>query len=278
MRRRRTIWTAVACITACMLSSCARPALYQPSKTILRTPADAGMTYEDLSLTTQDGVRINAWYLPREGARGTVLFCHGNAGNMSAKIETARVFIALRMNVLLFDYRGYGKSEGEPSEDGTYLDSLAAWDYLTVQRGEDRKRIIIQGRSLGGAVASRLAAEKDPAGVILESAFTSLPDLAKSAARSPMAALACADKYDCIANCSRLLCPALVIHSRQDEVIPYAMGRRLYEIIPASNKEFVDISGRHDTGWLDSLQAYAGGIAAFLDEVLAPKVALAGAA
>jgi len=269
MRRRFMLFVTLAVVCA-VCASCTRY-VYYPSRSVYRTPGDAGMTYLDLTLTAADGVRISAWYIPAIGAKNTILFCHGNAGNMSDNLQTVKLLRSLNYNVLIFDYRGYGKSEGNPNAKGTYLDALAAWDYLTVGRGDDPRTIAVHGRSLGGAVASYLAAERDPGALILESAFTSMGDMANKVTGTPLSSSMVAVggvNYDTIANCRKVKCPTLVIHSRQDEVVPYEMGRRLYEAIPVTDKEFLEISGSHNSGWADSARAYANGIQSFLARAL----------
>ena len=139
------------------------------------------LAYEQLTLDTEDGVRIDGWFVPASSGGPTVLFFHGNAGNISHRLESIQIFHELGLNVLIFDYRGYGRSTGKPSEQGLYRDADAAWFYLTNIRGIDAKEIVLFGRSMGGAVATRLAAKTQPAAVIVESTFTSVPDMGRQA-------------------------------------------------------------------------------------------------
>ncbi len=252
---------------ALVLTSCQSRIVYQPSETMDATPDEAAMEYEDVRFTADDGVRLHAWYIPAEGARGTVLVCHGNAGNISGRLATAALFQRLGLSVLLFDYRGYGLSEGKPSEEGTYLDAAAAWRYLTEERGIDPAGIVVFGRSLGSAIATRQAAAAPPAALIVESAFTSVPDVARHYYRFLPVGWLCRFDYATEATIGRVRCPVLVIHSRDDEIIPFAMGRRVFEAA-GEPKRFLAIGGGHNDGFLVSQGDYLREIDSVLDEVL----------
>ncbi|MBU1537638.1 lysophospholipase, partial [Myxococcota bacterium] len=162
-------------IVLLVLQSCSA---YYPSKQRLGTPAGMGLAFEDITLNTADKEKLHAWFVPRRKERGVVLFSHGNGGNISYRLWSIETFHSLGYAVFIYDYRGYGRSTGTPSEKGTYHDIQAAWDYLTKEKGFAPGRIVLFGRSLGGGVTSWLAARTRPAGVILESTFTSVPDLA----------------------------------------------------------------------------------------------------
>ena len=152
--------------------------IYFPERSLSADPGSIGLNFESISFETGDGVKLSGWYIPGENARGVILFCHGNAGNISHRLESIRIFHRLGLGVFIFDYRGYGQSQGKPSEQGTYQDAEAAWRYLVEELKVDPAEIIVFGRSLGGAIASGLAQSQRPAALILESAFTSLPDIA----------------------------------------------------------------------------------------------------
>ncbi len=149
-----------------------------PSREIVATPAQAGLAFEPVTLTTEDEVNLDGWFLPHDQARATLLFFHGNAGNISHRLESLRLFHDLGLAVLIIDYRGYGRSGGAPSEAGIYRDAEAAWRYLTEVRRVPPGRILLLGRSFGGAVAGYLASRHPALGVVLESTFTSAPALA----------------------------------------------------------------------------------------------------
>ena len=152
--------------------------LYFPISRISATPADIDLPFETINLITADGVKLSSWFIPAEGARGVVLFFHGNAGNISHRLDSIQVFHRLGFSVFIIDYRGYGQSEGKPSEQGIYLDAEAAWQYLVDERRIPPEHIVLFGRSLGGAVAVWLAQQHTPGILILESTFTSVPDVA----------------------------------------------------------------------------------------------------
>ena len=149
-----------------------------PTRQIQATPEDAGLDFDAVTLTTSDNEQLDAWFVPADPARGTLLFFHGNAGNNSHRLDSIRLFHELGLSVLIFDYRGYGQSTGRPTEKGTYRDADAAWQYLVEQRAIPPERIILFGRSLGAPIAADLATRQAAAGVILESGFTSVPDVA----------------------------------------------------------------------------------------------------
>jgi pimeloyl-ACP methyl ester carboxylesterase len=151
--------------------------VFFPTKTIDATPNQTGLVYEDITLTTSDNIQLHGWLIPANNSRGLLIFCHGNAGNISHRLESIYVFNQLALDVLIFDYRGYGRSSGTVSEEGTYIDAETFWDYARKERQYQPDQIIIFGRSLGTGIASWLAKKKDPAAVILESSYTSLPDL-----------------------------------------------------------------------------------------------------
>ncbi|TAN83637.1 MAG: alpha/beta fold hydrolase, partial [Gallionella sp.] len=144
---------------------------------IIATPGQVGLTYEDLHLKTSDGIDLHGWYIPASQPRGTVLFLHGNAGNISHRIDSVQMFHRLGYSTLIFDYRGYGNSGGAPSEQGTYRDAEAAWRHLAEQRRIPSCRIVLFGESLGGAVAAWLATRQKPTALVIASGFTSVPDL-----------------------------------------------------------------------------------------------------
>ncbi|MFC1485833.1 alpha/beta hydrolase, partial [Candidatus Latescibacterota bacterium] len=152
--------------------------IYYPGREVVATPADIDLRFEVVRFAASDGVRLVGWWVPAQAARGTILFCHGNAGNISHRLESIGIFHELRLNVFIFDYRGYGESEGHPSEAGIRLDAEAALGWIEDHQTSEDIPVIFFGRSLGGAVAARLAASHPPAALIIESAFTSVRDLA----------------------------------------------------------------------------------------------------
>jgi hypothetical protein len=247
-----------------------------PGRALDATPTDAGLDYEDVNIDTADGERLHGWYVPaappgKGEARGMLLFFHGNAGNISHRLESIAIFNRLGLDVLILDYRGYGRSTGKPTEAGTYRDAQAAWDYLLRERGVAPGRIVVFGRSLGGAIgawlASQVPAGETPAAVIIESSFSSGVDMARRLYPVFPARLLTRLKYPVADYAARLRCPVLVVHSRDDEIIPYAMGRAIYAAA-AQPKTFLELRGDHNAGFWISREHYTAGLDTFLGEVL----------
>ncbi len=238
--------------------------IYYPSYRIEATPADIDLVYEDIRLTTSDEVEVAGWFIPNENANSTVLFFHGNAGNISHRLQSIEMFHNFGLNVFIIDYRGYGRSGGEASEQGTYLDAEAAWSYLTDEHGISPEKIIIFGRSLGGGVATWLAQQKSPQALILESTFASVPDVAATHYPYLPVRLLARIHYNSLSRMKDITCPVLIIHSPDDKLIPYRNGQRLFE---AANtpKEFIEIKGGHNEVFIASLEVYQTGVQAFLE-------------
>lgn len=224
--------------------------LYYPGPPPATTPADYGLAHRDASCVTADGVRIHAWYLPADQPRGAVVFCHGNAGNVEVRLPAARVLVEMGLSVLLFDYRGYGASEGSPTEEGTYLDAVAAYDWLVDRGGVPPERIAAYGESLGGAVAIELACRRPLAAVVTEAAFTSLPDVAARAYRWLPARLLCRFRYDSEAKVRELATPLLVVHSPGDRLVPYSHAERLVAAARNATGPLATAGGHEDGGFL----------------------------
>ncbi|GAA0573820.1 alpha/beta hydrolase [Halomonas salifodinae] len=246
--------------------------LYLPhlGREAIATPADRGLPFESVALTTEDGLTLDAWWLPAPApaARGTLLFFHGNAGNISHRLASLAQFHALGLSVLILDYRGYGKSEGRPSEAGTALDARAAWQWL-MARGEAPGRVVLFGRSLGAAVATELGvalseAGTPPGAVILESPFRSVPALGQRLYPFLPVRWLARLEYEVAGRVADIAAPLLVIHSRDDEIIPFAEGEAVHAAA-GEPKALLVMRGGHNTGFLDSEPEYSAGIDAFLD-------------
>ncbi|MDJ0807495.1 MAG: alpha/beta hydrolase [Gammaproteobacteria bacterium] len=235
-----------------------------PSRQVGTSPQAIGLSYEDVELVTKDGIKLQAWYLPATQARGTLLFLHGNAGNISHRLDSLQLFHNLGLNTLIFDYRGYGNSAGKPDEAGIYQDAETAWQYLTEVRGIPPGEILLFGRSFGGAVAAYLAELHPALGLILESTFTSVPDMA--AALYPWLPVRSLTKahYDTRSRLASIEIPVLVIHSPDDEIIPYDHGRTLFELA-GEPKRFLQLQGDHNYGFMKSLEAYRAGWDEFIE-------------
>ena len=234
-----------------------------PGRALEATPRDVGFEFDDVRLKSSDGVSLHGWYVHAPESRGTVLFFHGNAGNISHRLDSIAVFRELGFDVFIIDYRGYGQSEGKPSEEGTYRDAEAAWQYLVAERGKEPSGIIIFGRSIGGAVAAWLAAEHEAAALIVESSFTSAVDMAAHLYPfMPVRVLSRLD-YPVADYVATVKYPVLIVHSRDDEIIPFAMGKALFEAAPGP-KRFLELRGDHNMGFLLSLHRYREGLVKFL--------------
>lgn len=240
--------------------------LYFPVKGLGSTPDEIGLKFKRVFLKTSDRENLSAWFIPSRPAKGVILFCHGNGGNISHRLESILIFHRLGFSTFIFDYRGYGLSSGSPSEAGTYLDAEAAWQYLVDEKQIAPSEIVIFGRSLGGAVAARLASRHSPRGLIIESSFTSVPDLASSLYPWYPVRLLCRFEYDTCGELQQKKCPLLVIHSPDDEIIPYDHGRRLFEKA-GEPKRFLKISGDHNAGFFQSGSIYLDGLTEFLDSL-----------
>lgn len=238
-----------------------------PGRTLEATPASVGLDYEEVRIATSDGERLHGWFLPAPEPRGTVLFLHGNAGNISHRLDTLSLLRALDVQVLIIDYRGYGESTGSPGEAGLYRDALAAWEHLVEVRNIPPDRLIALGRSLGGAVAAQLAAERPVAGLVVEAAFTSMADLA--ARQYPMFPVRplLRHRYDTEAALERVRQPVLVVHGRDDTLVPPEHGRQLHATAPNA-ADWVLLDGGHDDAFHVSREDYRAALDRFLATVL----------
>lgn len=231
------------------------------------TPADFGLEFRELELGARDGVRLHGWFLPVKDAHGAVLVSHGNAGSIELRIELAQAFLELGWSVLLYDYRGYGKSAGQPDEEGTYRDAEAAYEHLTAVEGFSPERIVLHGESLGAAVGIELGRRRPCAAVIGESAFTSLPDVgAKAYPFLPVRWLA-RFRYDNLGKIAELGVPLLLIHSPADEIVPVEHGQRLFDAA-REPKRLLLTEGGHNDGGFQRRPEWRGEVGAFLEQVL----------
>jgi len=234
-----------------------------PSRPVEATPADLGLDYEALRLATTDGEMLAAWYIPAPAARATLLYLHGNGGNIGHRLDPIAVFHRLGLAVLIVDYRGYGDSSGKPDEAGTYQDALAAWHYLTGEKGIPPQRIVLFGESLGGAVAAWLAARHAPAATILYAGFTSVPELAQQLYPMFPARRLARYRYDTRASLRSVASPLLILHSRNDEIVPFSHAEAL---LAAANppKRLVPLHGGHNDALLLDREILAREVDAFL--------------
>lgn len=242
--------------------------IYFPNvgRELAATPRDAGLDYEDVQLRSADNVVLNGWWVPTRDARGAVLILHGNAGNISHRIGYLTLFNRLHYATLLIDYRGYGKSGGSPSEEGTYRDAEAAWLHLVETRKVNARDIVIVGESLGGAVATWLAAKYPPRALIIASAFTSVPDLGAQIYPWLPVRLLARIRYDNLDRIAKIAAPVLVAHSRDDEIVPFAHGEALFAAA-REPKQFLAMRGGHNDALVFARDEWAAAVAAFLAQV-----------
>jgi uncharacterized protein len=240
-----------------------------PGRELTATPAGIGLAYEDVAIDTADGLRLHGWFIPASSPR-VLLFFHGNAGNISHRLASIRQFHDLDLSILIIDYRGYGESESKPSESGLQRDAEAAWRYLTGTRNVAPANVVIFGRSLGGAVAAWLAARTQPGALIVESAFTSVPDIAREV--YPWLPVRWLSRLQHATRdyVPEVRCPVLVIHSRDDEIIPYHHGEQIFA---AANepRALLTISGGHNDAFVGDEERYLEGLRGFLSGLPSPE-------
>ncbi len=238
--------------------------IFVPSKNISVTPDQVGLAFEDVTIEVEPGTKIHGWYFGVDAAKATVLFCHGNAGNISGRLSTAAMLTSLGVNVFMFDYRGYGRSEGQPTEANVYSDARVAYDWLLSEKNIAPQGLYLFGRSLGGAVAIYLARTVNPAGLIVESSFTSITDMGKHV--YPLFPIEWMVRYnfDSKSKISEVGCPVLVMHSPDDRLIPSEMGSELFKL-SKEPKSWFELHGDHnelsfisDQSYLDHLTYFMG--------------------
>ena len=232
--------------------------LYCPVRTVCYSPEELGIAFEEVFLMTSDKLRLHGWYIPAPDAKFTLLFCHGNGGNIMHRLDSIQLFYDIGLNCLIFDYRGYGRSEGKPTEQGTYLDAMAAYEWLTNEKYIKPEDIIMFGRSLGGTIAAQLAGKVEACALVVESAFTSYVAMGRKVYWYMPVRWFARYRYDTMAFIKEVKCPVMIIHSADDEIVPFEFGQQLYT---AANepKEFLEISGGHEDGFVVSSEAYKAG-------------------
>jgi len=249
--------------------------IYFPMSALEATPAGLGLAHQELELRAEDGVRLHGWFLPVKGSQGSVLVCHGNGGNISHRLDRAMLIQSrLGRDVLLFDYRGYGRSEGSPDEPGTYRDARAAYRWLR-EHGQGPERIVIFGESLGSAVALELALGSPARALVLESPFTSIPEMARAVYPFLPVWPLVRTRYDNLGKIGRLRLPLLVLHGDRDDVVPFSQGRRVFEAAPEPKRFFAIPGATHNDTYFVGGEAYWRAIADFL-EGTKPQAGAAG--
>ena len=251
--------------------------VFFPSARLESTPAALKLSFQDITLTTADNVRLHGWYIPASYVRATVLFFHGNGGNMSHCLDTIKIFNDLGLNVFIISYRGYGQSGGRPSIKGVNIDALTAWQWLSGELKVPAENIVVFGRSLGGAVAMELMKSTIPGALILESTFSSVADMSPFPARiAPF--LMGGDFWNSAKTAVSLRIPTLCIHSPTDNVVPFRQGKRVYEALGSesgfSEKTILEIHGDHNSGFMESLDLYIPALESFLTKHFGERTAI----
>jgi len=259
----------VLCMFPMFTRSITDSMLFHPERGQSRSPGDVGLSFSELELRTEDGTKIQAWWMPYRGTDPersvTIVTFHGNAGTMADRLEHTRSLHDLGVSILAVEYRGYGDSEGSPSEEGLALDARAALEEAR-RRGHGDK-LVIHGRSLGGAVATRLASEAQVDGLIVESTFTSLRAMAARTS-IPLARRLVAYDFDSLSCIAKVQAPVLVVHGEQDELVPLAMGEELRD---AANADWLPIpGGYHNDTWLIGGATYWQKLGSFLGALRRP--------
>lgn len=238
--------------------------IFYPSRTIEFLPGESGLDFEDIFFSTADNLKLQAWFIPHPKGRYTVIFCHGNAGNISHRIEKINFFHRLGCNVFIFDYRGYGRSQGSPSEKGLYIDAASAYLYL-LSRGIKPEQLIGYGESLGTAVIIDLASRQPMRALIIDSGFSSGKDMARIA-YSLLPYWLFSVRLDSASKIRDIGIPKLIIHSLNDEIVPIALAKKLYAAAKEP-KAFIQVRGGHNSCFYDSQEIFRKGISDFLEEI-----------
>jgi len=226
------------------------------------TPAAVGLDYDDVYLRTSDGVKLHAWFVPASSRRPVVLFLHGNAGNVSHRLDKLVVIHGLGVSVMLLDYRGYGWSDGEPSEDGTYRDAAAAYEWIIDGRSQPAG-VLVYGESLGGTIGTDLAAHREVGGLVLESTPSSILAVARHHYPVLPIGLLLTARYDALARIGAVTAPLLILHSIDDEIVPFAMAEEMFGAA-RSPKRLVKLRGGHNDNFIVTAEAYRTALAEFI--------------
>lgn len=242
--------------------------LFYPKKEITRYPSSYNIPFEDVYIKTRDGLLINGWFIPHDNAKYTLLFFHGNGGNIGYRLEKLQILNSIGINIFIIDYRAYGKSQGSPSEKGFYSDATAAFRYLTDERKIPAEKIILYGESLGAAVAIDLASRAKVRALITEGAFSDEGDMARNIYPA-MPTFILHNRFDSLGKIKKVEAPKLFIHSVDDEIVPFQLGYKLYGAAEKP-KKFIIIRGSHNRAFLNSKEKYFSSINSFLATLTTP--------
>lgn len=243
--------------------------LYFPEREFLATPDSVGLDYQDQFFQTSSGRKLHGWFIPHSQTKVTFLFFHGNAGNISHRLEKLKIFHDMGVSTFIIDYSGYGQSEGKPSEENLYEDGEASFNYAIQNLNLDPKKLFLYGESLGSAVAIELAIQKEVAGIILEGAFTTLKDLARN--HMPFLALLAKTQYNNLEKIAQVQVPILFIHAKLDEISPFEQALQLYQKSPSRKEHlWLEEGGHNDAFWLGR-KAYAKALQTFYERHTDPN-------
>lgn len=263
-KRLYLILVGVVIITGCV-KYIENKFTFYPEKRIEFYPSVFNLDFEDVYVKTEDEIRINGWFIPQSNVKYTLLFLHGNGGNIGTRLKKLLMLHNTGINIFIIDYRGFGKSKGKGSEKGLYFDAKAAYNYLVDIRGIQPEQIILYGESLGAAVAIDLACNAKVKAIIVEGAFSRGRDMAdKLCPILPKPFFS--NSYDSLKKIENVQVPKLFIHSRNDEIVPFALANKLYNASPEP-KELVEIDGGHNTAFLVSQKKYISSIGLFIEKL-----------
>ena len=266
---RRAVLLAIGLLGVLFVVGCAANRMvFQPSTVMEGSPGDLERPYEDVFFKASDGTRLNGWFYPANtNVTGlVVLVCHGNAGNLSHRLSLIDILRKAGASVFAFDYRGFGRSEGKPSEKGVYLDADAAFEWLR-SRGFCQTNIIALGESLGGGVVCELSTRKQLAGLILQSTFTSVPDVAAEMISWLPVRLLLTTRFNNHDKLKRINIPVLVLHGRKDTIIPFRHAEKNFAVIPTRSKYFAELDGDHNDASTVSAKKYEWAVTEFLTKL-----------
>jgi fermentation-respiration switch protein FrsA (DUF1100 family) len=243
--------------------------IFFPHAEIPRTPREAGLEFEDLFFETEDGLKLNGWYIRHPRPIATLLWFHGNAGNIGHRVENLRLLHGrVPVNVFIFDYRGYGRSQGTVSEAGTYRDGSAALAYLRRRADVDPETILFFGRSLGAAVAAELASRERCLALILETPFASIGEMARDLYPFLPLRPLLRTRYDTVEKVQRVRAPVLVVHGDRDEIVPLRQAKKVFAAAPEPKRFYVIRGARHNDTYLVGGEAYFATLKSFIESAL----------
>ena len=246
--------------------------IFHPKRVINRDPSDIGLAFEDVLFTTPDGIRLHGWFIPHQEARATFVWFHGNAGNISDRLLNIKLLHdRIKTDIFIFDYRGFGRSEGSVSEEGTYLDGEAAIHYLRGRRDAGARPLVLFGRSLGAAVAAEMATRFNSSGLILESPFVSVREMARAIFPALPIGWLLRTRYDITEKMGKLKTPLLVLHGDRDESVPFAQGKTVFDAAPQPKTFHRIVGASHNDTFIVGGEKYFGALREFIEGALATE-------